>query len=124
MHVLDANEIFGMTFYTANRILEDGWRNWPDALALYIKLLAQTRMQETNQTLSKNEFLQKAMWWWRERLQAAKKVLNGNFNFLQNEKKYYNAKYKLYSNDKILGIVDIDGSGKVKNNFIFRNNLN
>ncbi len=56
--------------------------------------------------------------------ETAKKVLNGNFNFLQNEKKYYNAKYKLYSNDKILGIVDIDGSGKVKNNFIFRNNLN
>lgn len=85
MHVLDANEIFGMTFYTANRILEDGWRNWPDALALYIKLLAQTRMQETNQTLSKNEFLQKAMWWWRERLQAAKKVLNelGLIDYLQ-----------------------------------------
>lgn len=76
MHVLDANEIFWMTFYTYDRIMEAWGKNWPDAVALYIRLLKQSRIQETNQTWSLNEFLQKSMWWWRDRLQDAKKVLN------------------------------------------------
>ena len=41
MHVLDANEIFWMTFYTYDRILQEWWTNWPDALALYVKLIKQ-----------------------------------------------------------------------------------
>ena len=76
MHVLDANEIFWMTFYTYDRIMEAWGKNWPDAVALYIRLLKQSRIQETNQTWSLNEFLQQSMGRWREKLQTAKKILN------------------------------------------------
>lgn len=76
MHLLDANELFWMTFYTADRIMETWWKNWPDALALYIRLLKQSRIQETNQTWSLNEFLQQSLWRGRDRLQNAKKILN------------------------------------------------
>lgn len=75
MHVLDANEIFGMTFYTANRIIETWGKRWADALALYVKLLAQTRIQKTNQTFTLNKFLEDYFWWWHERLAKTKNVL-------------------------------------------------
>lgn len=75
MHVLDANEIFWMTFYTASRIIEEWGKRWPDALALYIKLLAQSRIQETNQTFTLNKFLEEYFWWGHERLSATNKVL-------------------------------------------------
>ena len=75
MHVLDVNEIFGMTFYTYDRILEEWGKNWPDAIALYIKLLKQTRIQQTNQTKSLNVFLKEWLGWWDERLKKARQVL-------------------------------------------------
>ena len=75
MHVLDANEIFWMTFYTADRIIEEGWRNGPDAIALYIKLLKQSRIQQTNQTYTLNSFLREWLWRWDDRLRNAKNVL-------------------------------------------------
>jgi len=75
MHVLDVNEIFGMTFYTYDRILEEWGKNWPDAIALYIKLLKQTRIQQTNQTKSLNVFLKEWLWWGDERLKKARQVL-------------------------------------------------
>lgn len=76
MHVLDANEIFWMTFYTYDKILEEGGKNWPDALALYIKLIKQTRIQQTNQTYSLDSFLENWLWWWYKRLKNAKDVLS------------------------------------------------
>ena len=75
MHVLDANEIFWMTFYTYDRIIEEGGNYWPDALALYIKLIKQTRIQQTNQTYSLDSFLENWLWWWYKRLKNAKNVL-------------------------------------------------
>lgn len=75
MHVLDANEIFWMTFYTYDRILQE-WTNWPDALALYIKLIKQTRIQQTNQTYSLDSFLENWLWWGYKRLKNAKDILN------------------------------------------------
>ena len=75
MHVLDANEIFWMTFYTYDRIMEEWWRIWPDAVALYIKLLKQTRIQETTQTYSLNSFLKEGLWRWDDRLRNSKNVL-------------------------------------------------
>ena len=76
MHVLDVNEIFWMTFYTYDRIIEEWWTNWPDALALYIKLIKQTRIQQTNQPKSLDIFLEKWLWRWYKRLKNAKDVLN------------------------------------------------
>lgn len=55
--------------------------------------------------------------------EEVKKVLNGNFSFLKNKKIYYNSKYELYHKDKILCILDVNELGKLKSNFIFRNNL-
>lgn len=75
MHVLDANEIFWMTFYTYDRIIEEGGNYWPDALALYIKLIKQTRIQQTNQTYSLDSFLENWLWWGYKRLKNAKNVL-------------------------------------------------
>lgn len=72
MHVLDANGIFWMTFYTVDRILESGNS---DALALYIKYMKQSRMQNTSKTLSLDEFMRKWMWWWHNRFYKAKKIL-------------------------------------------------
>ena len=76
MHVLDANELFWITSYTYDRIMEEWWKSWPDAFALYFRLMKQARIQQTNQTWSLNEFLQKSMGRWKDRLQNAKKVLN------------------------------------------------
>lgn len=75
MHVLDANEIFWMTFYTYDRILQEWWTNWPDALALYVKLIKQTRIQQTNQTYSLDSFLQNGLGWGYKRLKNAKDIL-------------------------------------------------
>lgn len=75
MHVLDANEIFWMTFYTYDRIMEAWGKRWADAVALYIKLLKQARMQETNQTYSLNSFLEESFWRWHERLSKTNWVL-------------------------------------------------
>lgn len=75
MHVLDANELFWVTSYTYDRIMEVGWKNWPDAFALYFKLMKQARIQQTNQTYSLNEFLKKWLWRWDERLKKAKDIL-------------------------------------------------
>lgn len=75
MHVLDANELFGITAYTYDRIMEVGGKNWPDAFALYFKLLKQSRMQQTNITYSLNSFLKNGLWWGDDRLKNAKKIL-------------------------------------------------
>lgn len=75
MHVLDANELFWVTSYTFDRIMEVGWRIGPDAFALYFKLMKQARIQQTNQTYSLNEFLREWMWRWEDRLRNAKNIL-------------------------------------------------
>ena len=75
MHVLDANEMFWMTFYTYDRIVEEGWKNWPDAFALYVKMIEQSRIQQTNQTRTLNVFLKNWLWRWDDRLKKARKVL-------------------------------------------------
>ena len=72
MHWLDANEIFGMTFYTADRIIESGNS---DALVLYIKYLKQSRIQDTSKTFSLDEFMWKWLWRWDKRFYKAKKIL-------------------------------------------------
>lgn len=75
MHVLDVNEIFWITFYTFDRIMELWWKNWPDAYALYTKLVKQSRIQQTNQTKSLNAFLKEWLGRWDDRLKNAKKIL-------------------------------------------------
>ena len=75
MHVLDVNDIFSTTFYTFDRIIEVWGKNWPDAYALYTKLVKQCRIQQTNQPLSLNIFLREWFGWWDERLKKARKVL-------------------------------------------------
>lgn len=75
MHVLDVNDIFSTTFYTFDRIIEIWGKNWPDAYALYTKLVKQCRIQQTNQPLSLNIFLREWFGWWDERLKKARKVL-------------------------------------------------
>ena len=89
MHVLDVNEIFGMTFYTYDRILEEWGKNWPDAIALYIKLLKQTRIQQTNQTKSLNIFLKEWLGWWDERLKKAVLALEPNSERVVNKDVVY-----------------------------------
>ena len=75
MHVLDANELFWITSYTYDRIMEEWWKNWPDAFALYFKLMKQARIQQTNQTYSLNSFLKEGLWRWDDRLRNSKNVL-------------------------------------------------
>lgn len=75
MHVLDVNDIFSTTFYTFDRIIEIWGKNWPDAYALYTKLVKQCRIQQTNQPLSLNIFLREWLGWWDERLKKARKIL-------------------------------------------------
>jgi hypothetical protein len=75
MHVLDVNEIFWLTFYTCDRILEIWWNYWADALTLYYKYIKQSRIQQTNQTKTLNIFLKNWLNWWDKRLKNAKEVL-------------------------------------------------
>lgn len=72
MHVLDANEIFGMTFYTYDRIIESGNS---DALVLYINYMKQSKMQDTTTTFSLDKFMYGKLKWWKDRFYKAKKVL-------------------------------------------------
>lgn len=72
MHWLDVNEIFWMTFYTVDRIIES-WNS--DVLVLYIKYIKQSRIQNTTKTFSLDEFMWKWLWWWHNRFYKAKKVL-------------------------------------------------
>ena len=75
MHVLDVNEIFWMPFYTYDRIIEEWGKNWPDAFALYVKLIKQSRIQQTNQTYSLNSFLKDWLKRTDERLKKSRDVL-------------------------------------------------
>ena len=76
MHVLDANEVFWTTFYTYDRIMEVWWaKYWPDAWALYVKYLKQSRIQETNQTKTLNAFLREWLGRWDKRVKNARAVL-------------------------------------------------
>lgn len=75
MHVLDANELFGITSYTYDKIMEVWWKYWPDAFAMYFKLLKQARIQETNQTLTLNKFLMNYFGWWDDKVIRTKKIL-------------------------------------------------
>ena len=75
MHVLDVNEIFWATFYTYDRIMEVWGKNWPDAFALYVKYLKQSRIQETNQTKTLNAFLREWLWRWDKRVKNARAIL-------------------------------------------------
>ena len=75
MHVLDVNEIFWMPFYTYDRIMEEWGKYWPDAFALYVKLIKQSRIQQTNQTYTLNNFLENYFWWWHEKVSKVKNVL-------------------------------------------------
>lgn len=75
MHVLDANEILWTTSYTYDKIMEVWWRFWPDAFAVYFKLMKQARMQETNQTFTLNSFLEEFFWWGHKRVSVAKWIL-------------------------------------------------
>ena len=75
MHILDANEIFGVTAYTYDRIMEAGGKYWPDTFAVYFKLLEQTRIQKTNRTFTLNKFLMNFFGWWDDRVSRAKKIL-------------------------------------------------
>ena len=75
MHVLDVNEIFWMPFYTYDRIMEEWGKNWPDAFALYVKLIKQSRIQQTNQTYSLNSFLKDGLKRTEERLKKSRGIL-------------------------------------------------
>ena len=50
-------------------------KNWPDAFALYIKYLKQSRIQETNQTRTLNAFLREWLWRWDKRIKNARDIL-------------------------------------------------
>ena len=75
MHVLDTNELFWITSYTYDRIMEEGWKYGPDAFALYFKLMKQARIQQTNQTYTLNNFLEGYFWRWHEKVSKVKKIL-------------------------------------------------
>lgn len=75
MHVLNANDLFWITAYTYDRIMEVWWKHWPDAFAVYFKLLEQTRIQGTNQTFTLDVFLENFFWWGNKRLSVAKWIL-------------------------------------------------
>ena len=76
MHVLDVNEIFWLTFYTCDRIIEEWWtKYWADALTLYYKYIKQSRIQQTNQTKTLNIFLKNWLNRWDKRVKNAKLIL-------------------------------------------------
>lgn len=75
MHILNANDLFWITAYTYDRIMEVGWKYWADAFAVYFKLLEQTRIQQTNQTFTLDTFLEKFFKWWNKRVSVAKWIL-------------------------------------------------
>lgn len=75
MHILNANDLFWITAYTYDRIMEVWWKYWADAFAVYFKLLEQTRIQQTNQTFTLNKFLMKFFSWGDDRVSRAKKIL-------------------------------------------------
>ena len=69
----DIDKLVSTTHDTVNKLLE--FKNWPDSLALYFRYIQQRKMQENHDTFSCGEFMQKAMWRWKQRFSKAKKVL-------------------------------------------------
>lgn len=146
MHVLDVNEIFWMPFYTYDRIMEEWGKNWPDAFALYVKLIKQSRIQQTNQTYSLNSFLKDWLKRTDERLKKARTVLKNlwlindvvirdelgkiawhyvRVNYLINENKIrtLGIDYNLSTTPEIQG-VDNTMSGKSETNALSNININ
>lgn len=146
MHVLDVNEIFWMPFYTYDRIMEEWGKNWPDAFALYVKLIKQSRIQQTNQTYSLNSFLKDWLKRTDERLKKSRDVLKWlwlindvvirdelgkikwhyvRVNYLINENKIrtLGIDYNLSTTPEIQG-VDNTMSGKSETNALSNININ
>ena len=146
MHILDANEIFWTTFYTYDRIMDLWWKNWPDAFALYVKYIKQSRIQETNQTRTLNSFLRDWLKRTDERLKKARDVLKDlwliddivirdelwkikwhyvRVNFLINEDKIRNSSstYNLSTTPEIQGLDNPD-CGKSETNALSNININ
>lgn len=69
----DIDQIVSTTHHTVDMLLQ--YKNWPDALALYFRYIKQRKMQDNVNTYSTDVFMRKAMWWWKDRFQKAKKIL-------------------------------------------------
>lgn len=72
---IDINEIFATSFYTIDRILEVAWKDWAEAVLLYITYQKHSRIQETNQPWLNDSFMIKALWRWRDKFRRIKHIL-------------------------------------------------
>lgn len=83
----DCNDLLTTTSQTVIRLMKH--KNWWDWLLLYMRLMIQTRIQQSNDTRSDDSFMREALWWWVERLRNAKKILIDEWlittNNIQNE---------------------------------------
>ncbi len=69
----EIDQIVSTTHDTVNKLLQ--YKNWPDALALYFRYIQQRKMQDNTTTFSSDDFMIKAMKWWKERFYKTKKIL-------------------------------------------------
>lgn len=69
----DIDPIVSTTHDTCTVLMQ--YKNWGDALLLYFRYILQKKLQENESTYSEDSFMQASMWWWYDRLRAAKKVL-------------------------------------------------
>lgn len=67
------NDIVWITYYTIHKM--NKYKNAGDMLMLYFAYMEQGRIQGTNQTRSTDIFMQKKLWWWKDRFWSSKRWL-------------------------------------------------
>lgn len=71
----DTSKIACTTFYTIDRIEEEWWKRWWDAILLYFKYQEKSNMDATNQPRATDKYMMKWLWRWKDRFYWAKNVL-------------------------------------------------
>lgn len=71
----DTSKIACTTFYTIDRIAEEWWKHWWDAILLYFKYQEKSNIDLTNQPRATDKYMMKWLWWWKDKFYGAKNVL-------------------------------------------------
>jgi len=74
--IIEYQDDVTITFITYHKIMEKWWsKDWPLALALYMRYIEQVKRQGKWKTRSLDRFMMKAMWWSKPVFYRVKKIL-------------------------------------------------
>lgn len=71
----DTHSVAITSFYTIDRIVEEWWKRWWDAILLYFKYQEKSNIDATNQPRATDTYMMKWLWRWKDRFYWAKNIL-------------------------------------------------